>query len=176
MFDSVSTRRLMRWVAVCLLTAGALGARAGHPESLADQEWPSAVEEILTSDLRPEDYVVPVTCLHFGAYTHVELVDGKLLLVRDHDGAWLNPLRPDCFGLGESETLVFQLRDSRLCEFDTVGTAHRSGEQSQQAGIRCRLGAFYAVSPNQAELLMDGLSQRHVHNVPTKPAVTANSL
>lgn len=171
MFNSVSMRRHMR-VAICLLAVGALGARADQGEYLVDREWPSAVEEILTGEPKPEDYAVPVTCLHFGAYTHVELIDGKLLLVRNGgEGAWLNPLPPDCFGLRESEVLVFKLRDSRLCEFDTVGGPQSTGERP--AGIRCGLGAFYPVSPMQAELLTDGLSQPPARQQPTRPVVTA---
>ena len=177
MFDSASTRRLLRGVAVCLLVVGTLGARANQPESMPEQEWPAAVEEILSSESSPEDYPGPIHCLHFGAYTNVEVINGELLLFRDRgDGTWLNPLRQACVGLRESEALVFQLRDSRVCEFDTVGGAHRLSGQFQPAGMRCSLGVFYRVSPTQVKLLENELSQRNGRKEPTEPAVSVNSL
>lgn len=148
-----------RSIALLLLMTGLTGACATQPETGEEEEQPLTVEEILASAPKPEDYSDPVTCLNRYAYDDVEVINRDLLLFHGRRGkVWLNRLRNACIGLRRDDTLAFDMRDSRLCDLDTFASVDTFGGPLERTSARCSLGKFEPVSPEQAQLLKEGLS------------------
>ena len=152
-----------RPIAAYCLVAALLGACATQPQSSqeASQETepPLTVEEILASAPKPEDYSDPVTCLHRDAYDDVDVINRELVLFYGRgDKVWLNRLRRACIGLRRHDALAFEMRDSRLCDLDTFSSVDTFGGPLERTSARCSLGKFEPVSPQQAQLLKEGLA------------------
>ena len=151
---------MIRSTSVFVLITALLAACASQPESGEEEEQPLTVEEILASAPQPEDYSDSVTCLHRDAYEDVEVINRELLLFHGRrDKVWLNRLRRACIGLRRNDTLAFDMRNARLCDLDTFSSIDSFGGPMQRTSARCSLGKFETISPEQAELLKEGLSQ-----------------
>ena len=152
---------MKRSTALCLLTTSLLGACATQPETAAEaaEEQPLTVEEILAAAPNPEDYSDPATCLNRYVYQGVDVINRELLLFEGRRGkVWLNRLRSPCVGLRPHDTLAFDMRDNRLCDLDTFSAIDRFGGPMERTSARCSLGKFEPVSPEQAQMLKEGLS------------------
>lgn len=144
-----------------LVAAGlALGACAMQPQPGVEPARSLSVDEILASAPRPGGVEGAVACLPRNAYTEVEVINPELLLFHGRgEKMWLNRMRQACLGLRLDRTLAFEMRDSRLCDLDTVRGIDNFGGFWSATGARCSLGKFDPVSPEQAELLKTELSK-----------------
>ena len=150
---------MKRSIALCILVPALLSACATQPETAQEEEQPPTVEEILASAPQPEDYSDPVTCLHRDTYVEVDVINKELLVFHGRRGkAWLNRLRNVCVGLRRDDTLAFDMRDTRLCDLDSFSSVDTFGGPFERTSARCSLGKFEPISPEQAELLKEGLS------------------
>ena len=152
---------MKRSIATCFLIGSLLAGCATQPETAQqEEEQPLTVEEILASAPKPEDYSDPVTCLNRYAYEEVDVINQELLLFYGRRGkVWLNRLRNACIGLRRRDTLAFDMRDNRLCDLDTFSSVDAFGGPLERTSARCSLGKFEPVSPEQAQLLKEGLTQ-----------------
>ena len=149
-----------RSTTVTLALAGLLLAGCATQDAPEEQQQePLSVEDILASAPKPEDYSDSVTCLHRDAYTDVEVLNRELLLFHGRrDKVWLNRLRRACIGLRRNDALAFEMRNSRLCDLDTFSSVDTFGGPLGRTSARCSLGKFETVSPEQAQLLKEGLT------------------
>lgn len=148
-------------LSLCFLVPCLLAACATQPETAGEEEPPPTVEEILANAPQPEDYSDPVNCLSRYAYDEVDVITKELLVFHGRGGkAWLNRLRNACVGLRRDDTLAFDMRDSRLCDLDSFSSVDTFGGPLERTSARCSLGKFEPISPEQAELLKEELSQR----------------
>lgn len=147
--------------ATALAVAGLLlGACATQPQPVSDRTPSLTVEEILASAPQPDGDARPVSCLRSSAYTEVEVINPKLLLFHGRgDRMWLNRMRQACVGLRFDDALAFEMRDSRVCDLDTVRGIDTIGGYWSATGARCSLGKFDPVSREQVELLKAGLAK-----------------
>ena len=153
-----------RTIVLCILIPGLVSACATQPETAAsgqqEAEQPLTVEDILASAPQPEDYSDPVNCLHRDAYRDVDVINRELLVFHGRRGkVWLNRLRNACVGLRREDALAFEMRDNRLCDLDTFSAIDTFGGPFERTSARCSLGKFEPISPEQADLLKEGLSQ-----------------
>ena len=158
-----TTRRFGRAVAIGFLLTClpmvCLGA-AKSSKSSNEEDSPATVEELLSEAPRPEDYSDSVSCLRRDTYQKVEVLNREYLLFKGHRGRyWLNRLRSACIGLRRSDTLAFEMRDSRLCDLDTFSGIGSFGRGFERTSARCSLGKFETISPEQAELLKESLAR-----------------
>ena len=136
-----------------------LGACATQSQPAADRAPPPTVDEILASAPRPDGDVQSVSCLRSSAYTEVEVINPALLLFHGRgERMWLNRMRQACVGLHLDDALAFEMRNSRLCELDTVRGIDNFGGYWSATSAGCSLGSFDPVSPEQADLLKTELS------------------
>ncbi len=147
-------------MAAALVATGLLlGACATQTQPVADRTTPPSVDEILASAPQPDGRSGPVSCLPNTAYTDIEVVTPELLLFHGRgDRMWLNQTRQACLGTRVDPVLAFEMRDRRLCDFDSVAVAHNLGGYWSTA-VPCSLGKFDPVSPEQAELVKAELSR-----------------
>ncbi len=148
-------------IATVLAVTALLGAGcAAGPHPQPEEPEPLSVEDILASAPRPEDYSESVTCLHRDAYVEIEVINREFLVFHGRRGkAWLNRLRRPCIGLHPGDALVLDMRDSRLCDLDTVSGTKPLGGSFERTSARCSLGKFETISPEQAAALKEGLSR-----------------
>ena len=145
------------WFPIAVLLAAGCAAQ---PESGEDQPEPLSVEDILASAPRPEDYTDSLTCLHRDAYEDVEVINRELVLFHGRRGkVWLNRLRQPCIGLRTDDALMFDMRNSRLCDLDTFSSIDVFRGPLERGSARCGLGKFETISPEQAAALKEGLSR-----------------
>ena len=161
--DRSNRHRRNRSIACCVLIPGLLSACATGPVpgqlGQEEDEQPLTVEEILASAPQPEDYSDPVTCLRRDTYQEVDVINRELLVFHGRRGkAWLNRLRNTCIGLRPDDTLAFDMRDGRLCDLDSFSSIDSFGGPMERTSARCSLGKFEPISPEQAELLREGLA------------------
>ena len=148
-------------LAALAVAAVALGGCVTQPRAGAEPAQTVSVDEILASAPRPYGAPDSVACLPRSAYTDVEVINRELLLFHGRgEKMWLNRMRQPCVGLRADRVLAFELRNSRLCDLDTVRGIDTFGGFWSATGARCSLGTFDPVSPHQAELLKAGLSTR----------------
>ena len=84
-----------------------------------------------------------VSCLRSSAYTKVEVINPELLLFHGRgERMWLNRMRQACVGLHLDDALAFEMRNSRLCELDTVRGIDNFGGYWSATGAGCSLGSF----------------------------------
>ena len=148
-------------LAVMAVATVALGACATQPHTAARTTQVLSVDEILASAPQPNRESEPVTCLPRSAYTEVEVINPELLLFHGRgEQMWLNRMRRACVGLHFDRVLAFEVRNSRLCDLDTVRGIDTFGGSWSATGARCSLGTFDPVSPQQVELLKAEFSKR----------------
>ena len=112
--------------------------------------------ERLLSELDESAYVRTDRCLSTARYDHVEMVGEKTLLFRGSGDRYrVNELRLRC-PMSQHDTLIFELRGSQACEFDTVRPAYLLASRWQK-GPACSLGKFQEVNTAQAQLLKEAL-------------------
>lgn len=130
---------------VCL-ALGLVGCAAAPTADEAKLE----IDQILSQPLDEAEYGKPRRCLSTGLYTQVDIVDDQRLIFRGRgDKAWLNQLRTRCVGLRRNDTLLFELRDNRVCDLDSVSVVDRFLFW-RRTGTRCALGKFEPISAEQA--------------------------
>ena len=146
--------------AAAIAVAGLLlGACAAQPQPIAERTPSLTVDEILASATQPDGDNQAVSCLPSSAYTKVEVINPALLLFHGRgERMWLNRMRQACVGLHFDDALAFEMRNSRLCELDTVRGIDNFGGYWSATGAGCSLGSFDPVSPEQADLLKTELS------------------
>ncbi len=155
MYPTRIVGRLMRLAAIALL---GVGLPLAELQSGPAEDASPTVEEILSGAPQPQDYSDSVTCLRRDAYQQVEVLDRAHLLFKGRRGKfWLNRLRRACIGLHRSDTLAFEMRDSRLCDLDTFSGIDSFGGRYDRSSARCSLGKFETISPEQAALLKESL-------------------
>ena len=136
-----------------------LGACATQSQPAANRAPPPTVDEILASAPQPDGDAQSVSCLRSSAYTEVEVINPELLLFHGRgERMWLNRMRQACVGLRLDDALAFEMRNSRLCELDTVRGIDSFGGYWSATSAGCSLGSFDPVSPEQADLLKTELS------------------
>lgn len=132
---------------------------SSSPPSPPQPSPPPTVDEILASAPQSDGDAQSVSCLRSGAYTEVEVINPELLLFRGRgERMWLNRMRQACVGLRLDDALAFEMRNSRLCELDTIRGIDSFGGYWSATSAGCSLGSFDPVSPEQADLLKTELS------------------
>jgi hypothetical protein len=167
------------WVALCFWTpvvnaeepAGSDGVDAASEEptlaepaaaeaAMAEPSLEERVRAILDSPAEGEgegERGEIERCINTIEYQSVEILDSEHLVFKGRgDKRWLNQLRMKCPGLRRHDTLSFEIRSNRLCEFDSFRSVDLTGYRGATSP-RCSLGRFEPVSPDQVQMLKDAL-------------------
>jgi hypothetical protein len=174
-----ATHERRRWLA--LLAVFVLGACAAAPEREQQTQVEEDLATILSEPLDADEYGESRRCVSSLALRNFEVLDDRFVLFEGPRGQfWLNELRMRCPGLrtGPTSALIFESRaGAQVCDLDRFAAsddwflAHREQRRAWYRPSRferqlpwdtipCTLGAFQAVSAEQAEAIRATFSQR----------------
>lgn len=115
---------------------------------------PPTVDEVLASTLSESDYGKAERCLALSDYDTIRVLDKKHILFEGRGGkAWLNTLRIECPGLRRNAVLRLDVRNSRICNLDSVTSIEVRRFFVDRLSATCSLGDFIPIPREQAEFL-----------------------
>ena len=170
--------RLMGWLMGSILTAVSLGhmqsaiAQAVSDPALDAQVETTAepveetveslpsIEEILTQTPDEADYVNVERCISAINIRSIEALDDRHIAVRVGRGEhYLAQLSHGCPGISRGKTLIYETRNRRLCQHDTIRGSFGIGGQFSPSnlGPPCALPKFRSVTKEELALIKDTL-------------------
>jgi Family of unknown function (DUF6491) len=115
---------------------------------------PLTVDEILANSLTESDYGKAERCLQLSAYQKIRVLDKRHLLFEGRgDNVWLNKLRIDCPGLRKNAVLQLEVRNTSVCNLDSVTSIEVRRFYVDKLSATCSLGPFIQIPREQAEFL-----------------------
>lgn len=140
--------------AIGLLVGLLTGCAAAPPP---DTDTAQTIAEILAAPA--PNKVESLRCLPTYAYSYVEVLDRQHVLFSANvgDKRWLNQLRTPCLGLRRTDTLVFRLRSSQICNLDSFEGVSDPWWWVNRTTGTCVLGDFQPVTKHQVELVRNAL-------------------
>ncbi len=142
--------RIASFVTVALIVFAATGCAARAEKKTP----PPTVDSILASTLTESDYGKEERCLQLSAYQKIRVLDKRHLLFEGRgDKVWLNKLRIECPGLRKNAVLQLDVRNSSVCNLDSVTSIEVRRFYVDKLSATCSLGPFIQIPREQAEFL-----------------------
>lgn len=127
---------------------------AGCAAKAEKKAAPLTVDEILANSLTESDYGKEERCLQLSDYQKIRVLDKRHLLFEGRgDKVWLNKLRIDCPGLRRNAVLQLDVRNTRVCNLDSVTSIEVRRFYVDKLSATCSLGPFVQIPREQAEFL-----------------------
>jgi hypothetical protein len=142
--------RITSLVLAILVVSIAAGCAANAEKKVP----PLTVDEILANSLTESDYGKEERCLQLSDYQKIRVLDKRHLLFEGRgDKVWLNKLRIDCPGLRRNAVLQLEVRNTSVCNLDSVTSIEVRRLFVDKVSATCSLGPFVQIPREQAEFL-----------------------
>lgn len=151
------TQMLIVLVSLLALTAAAQEAvqSAGVDASVATAtEDDLTVQEVLERDGSEADYVDQVSCLNARKLRDTDVLDAQHVAFKmGKDEYYLVQFKHRCLGLRKNRPVRLNMRNSRLCKYDSIQGIDPDSMVGMREGMRCAIPGFTKVSKAQVEQL-----------------------
>ena len=143
-----------------ILTFGLMNAAVVHAQGSAAVEDPSA-REILERDASQADYVKEVSCLNARRMRDTQVLDSRHVAFKmGKDEYYLVQFENQCHGLRAKRPVRLNMRNSRLCKYDSIQGFDPDRMMGSGLGMRCSIPGFSQISKAQVEQLKVSLKDR----------------
>ena len=137
-------------ITVGIMSLGAVHAEDDIKETGADP----SVKEILERDASQADYVNEVSCLSARRMRDTQVLDSRHVAFKmGRDEYYLVQFKKRCFGLRANRPVRLNMRNSRLCKFDSLQGIDPDSFAGMREGMKCSIPGFTQVTKAQVEQL-----------------------
>ena len=143
-----------------IVTFGLMNAAVVHARGSVAVEDPS-VREILERDASQADYVKEVSCLNARRMRDTQVLDSRHVAFKmGKDEYYLVQFKNQCHGLRANRPVRLNMRNSRLCKYDSIQGFDPDSMMGSGLGMRCSIPGFSQISKAQVEQLKVSLKDR----------------
>jgi hypothetical protein len=97
----------------------------------------------------------PSRCVSTSRIDRTDIIDDQTIVFELRGGAVLvNSLPRRCPGLARADRFMYEIRNSRLCDTDTITVLEQFGTRLSR-GFTCRLGKYYPSNKDAVALLKE---------------------
>ena len=160
------------WCCCFLAVAGHVLAQPEQPEPIekAEQLGPVqdldnalSVQDILERNAADGDYVNQVSCLNARRMRGTDVLDSRHVAFKmGRDEYYLVQFKHRCLGLRRDRPVRLDMRNSRLCKFDSIQGIEPSAMMGMREGQRCSIPGFTRMTKAQVELLKSTLKDERL--------------
>ncbi len=112
------------------------------------------VQEVLERDASQGDYVDRVSCLNARRLRDTDVLDAQHVAFKmGRDEYYLVQFKHRCLGLRKNRPVRLNMRNSRLCKYDSIQGIDPDSMVGMREGMRCSIPGFTKVSKAQVEQL-----------------------
>ena len=143
-----------------IVTVGLMNAAAVHAQDSVVVEDPS-VREILERDASQADYVKEVSCLNARRMRDTQVLDSRHVAFKmGKDEYYLVQFKNQCHGLRANRPVRLNMRNSRLCKYDSIQGFDPDSMMGLREGMHCSIPGFTQVTKAQVEQLKVSLKDQ----------------
>ena len=125
---------------------------------MQDRDNALSVQDILERDAADGDYVNQVSCLNARRMRGTDVLDSRHVAFKmGRDEYYLVQFKHHCLGLRRDRPVRLDMRNSRLCKFDSIQGIEPSAMMGMREGQRCSIPGFTRMTKAQVELLKSTL-------------------
>ena len=136
-----------------IITVGLIAPNFADAQAGKANEDPT-LEEILKRDATRADYVKEVGCLNARQIRDTKVLDSRHVAFKmGRDEYYLVQFDNRCLGLRANRTVRLNMRNSRLCKFDSIQGIDLNGIGGMRQGMNCAIPGFTQVTKAQVEQL-----------------------
>jgi hypothetical protein len=133
--------------------SGQVVAQSENAES-APSEADLTVQDILQRDGSEGDYAKEVSCLNARRMRGTDVIDSRHVAFRmGRDDYYLVQFKNRCLGLRSNRPVKLNMRNSRLCKFDSIQGIDPDSIMGLREGMRCSIPGFTQVTKAQVDQL-----------------------
>jgi len=138
-----------------IITVGIMSFGAAHADDKAEEaDADPSVKEILERDASQADYVNEVSCLSARRMRDTQVLDSRHVAFKmGRDEYYLVQFKKRCFGLRANRPVRLNMRNSRLCKFDSLQGIDTDSLAGMREGMKCSIPGFTQVTKAQVEQL-----------------------
>lgn len=150
MLNNAQMKSVLVIITVGVMLAGPAYAQDQAEEANADP----SVKEILERDASQADYVNEVSCLSARRMRDTQVLDSRHVAFKmGRDEYYLVQFKNRCFGLRANRPVRLNMRNSRLCKFDSLQGIDTDSVVGMREGMKCSIPGFTQVTKAQVEQL-----------------------
>jgi hypothetical protein len=129
-----------------------------QPEPVQDSKNDLSVQDILERDATVGDYTNEVNCLSARRMRGTDVLDSRHVTFKmGRDEYYLVQFKHRCVGLRSNRPVRLNMRNSRLCKFDSIQGIDPSAMAGMREGLRCSIPGFTQMTKAQVEQLKSTL-------------------
>lgn len=160
MLNNAQMKNILVIITVGITSFGPAYAEDNAKETKADEikaketNADPSVKEILERDPLQADYVKEVNCLNARRMRNTQVLDSRHVAFQmGRDEYYLVQFKNRCLGLRANRPVQLNMRNSRLCKFDSLQGIDTDSMLGMREGMKCSIPGFTQVTKAQVEQL-----------------------
>ena len=136
-----------------IITVGLMSIASAHAKGGEPDEDPT-VKEILERDASQSDYVKEQSCLNARQIRDTKVLDSRHVAFKmGRDEYYFVQFKNRCPGLRANRPVRLNMRNSRLCKYDSIQGIDLNGIAGMREGMKCSIPGFTRITKAQVEQL-----------------------